>query len=87
MSTEITTDSRSLASADASACATVSTWCACSYLQRGQVSAYAPPACPQRADPRKAILRLADRAGPHSSWGLKPDQEPVLQEGLPWELP
>ena len=62
-------------------------WCAYSHLQRGLASAYATLVCPQRKDPRKAIPCLADGDGPHTAfWLLEPDQEPVQQEGLVWEL-
>ena len=90
MSTEMTAVSGSSARPDASTCGAVSVppWCAYPHLQRSQAFANATPVRLQRADPCNAIPPLAYRDGPHTaSWLLEPDQEPVQQEGLPWELP
>ena len=88
----MTTVSGSSSSSAASACATVSVppgvptpTCG---GRGGQASAYATLVCPQRADPRKAIPRLAYGDGLRTaSWLLEPHQEPFQQTGLPWELP
>ena len=41
----------------------------------------------QEHRPPQTMSRLANCDGPHTARILEPDQEPVKQGGLPWELP